>query len=68
LDNGGQRLLGKATRFQKAGKVAALAQFGDAQLDRAGPRLPVALAVAITLSKPVGALLAIASAGQAAHF
>ena len=38
------------------------------QLDRAGPRLPVALAVAITLNQPLGILLAVPSAGQAAHF
>jgi hypothetical protein len=30
LDHGGERLLGKATRLQKARKVAAFAQLGDA--------------------------------------
>ena len=41
LDHRGQRLLGHPPRLQEAGKVAALPQLGDAQLDRAGARLPV---------------------------
>ena len=40
LDHRGQRLLGHAPRLQEAGEVAALAQLGDAQLDRPGARLP----------------------------
>jgi hypothetical protein len=39
LDNGGQRLLGHPTRLKKVRKIAALAQFGDAQFDRSDPRL-----------------------------
>ena len=67
LDHRGQRLLGHAARLQEAREVAALAQLGDAQLDRAGARLPVAVAVAVALGQPLRALLAIAGAGQAAH-
>ena len=64
LDHRGQRLLGHPPRLQEAGEVAALAQLGDAQLDRAGPGLPVAVAVAVALHQPLGALLAMAGAGQ----
>ncbi len=64
LDDGGQRLLGQPPRLEEAGKVTALAQPGDAQLDRPGPRLPVAVAIAVALGEPPGALLAIRRAGQ----
>jgi len=49
-------------RGSKAGKAAALAQPGDAQPDRAGPRLPLAKAVA--LDRPLGARLAIVGASE----
>ena len=42
--------------------VAALAQLGDAQFNRSGARLPDAVAVAVTLGKPIGGLLAVAGA------
>ena len=64
LDDRGQRFLGKAPGLQEGEKIAARPQLGDAQFNGAGPRLPVALAVTVTLSKPVTALLAISSAGQ----
>ena len=67
LDHRRQRLLGHAARLEEAGEVAALAQLGDAQLDRAGARLPVAVAIAVALDQPLRALLAEAGAGQAAH-
>src|SRR5580658_4390110 len=51
-------LLGQPARLEKARKVAALAQLGDAKLHRAGPRLPVALAVAVALRKAIGRALA----------
>ena len=54
LDDRGQRLLGHPARLQKAGEVAALAQLRDAQLDRSGAGLPVALAVAVALGEPLG--------------
>ena len=66
LDHRGERLLGHPPRLQEAREVAALAQLGDAQLDRAGAGLPVAVAVAVALGQPLGALLAVAGAGQLA--
>jgi hypothetical protein len=65
LDHRRQRLLGHATRLQKARKIAALAQAGDAQLDGPGPGLPIALAVPVALNQAVRRLLAITRAGQA---
>jgi hypothetical protein len=65
LDDRGQRPLGHPARFQKAGKVAALAQFRDAQFDSPGAGLPVALAIAVALDEARGGLLAMARAGQA---
>ena len=66
LDHRGQRLLGHPPRLEKARKVRALAQLGDAQLDRAGPRLPVPVAIAVALGEPVGGALAKAGAGLGA--
>jgi hypothetical protein len=66
LDDGGQRLLGHAPGLQEAREVAAAAQLGDAQLDRAGPGLPVAVAVAVALHQAVGVLLAVRRACQRA--
>ncbi|MDB5683485.1 MAG: hypothetical protein JWM75_1183 [Sphingomonas bacterium] len=62
LDDRGQRLFGEPPRLEEAGEIASRPQLGDAQLDGACPRLPVALAVAITLGKAVAALLAIPGA------
>jgi len=59
LNDGGQRLLSHPARLQEARKIAALPQFGDAQFDRAGPRLPVARAIAVALDETLAALLAI---------
>ena len=59
LDHGGERLLGQPARLQEAREVGALAQLRDAQLDRAGPGLPVPLAIAVALGQPLGALLAV---------
>ena len=64
LDDGGQCLFGEPSRLQETWKVAALAQLGDAQLDRPGSRLPVAIAVAVALGETVGALLAVRGASQ----
>ena len=64
LDDRGQRLLGQPPRLEKAGKIAALAQLRDAQLDRSGPRLPSPLAIAVALREPIRAPLAIGRAGQ----
>jgi hypothetical protein len=67
LDHRRQRLLGHPARLQETGKVAALAQLRNAQLYRTGPGLPVPVAVAIALDQPLGALLTVSRAGQAAH-
>ena len=45
LDNRGQRLLREAARFEEGREIAACPQLGDPQLDRAGARLPVPVAV-----------------------
>jgi hypothetical protein len=64
LDDGGERLLGHAPRLQKAREVAALAELWDAQLDRAGARLPHPVAVAVAVIEPVGLTHAMRGAGQ----
>src|SRR5665213_1048374 len=68
LDDGGQRLLGHAARLQEAGEVAALAQLGDAQFDRAGAGLPVAVAIAIALVAAIGTAFAGGRVAQAFGF
>jgi hypothetical protein len=67
LDDGGQRLLGHPARFQKTGKVAALAQFRDPQLDSPRPGLPVTLAIAIALDEARGGLLHQPLGGKGDH-
>lgn len=54
--------------MRQAGEVAAFAQLGDAQLDRAGAGLPVTVAIAVALGEPPGVLLAEGRAGQSADF
>jgi hypothetical protein len=66
LDDGRKRLLGHASRLQEAGKARALPELRNAQLDRAGARLPIALTVAIALGQTLGALLAQSGTSQAA--
>jgi hypothetical protein len=58
LDDRSQRLLGQPSRLQEDREVAALAQLGDAQFDRAGAGFPDPVAVAVTLGDPLGAALA----------
>ena len=65
LDHRGERLLGHPPRLQKAREITAAAQLGDAQLDRAGARLPNPVAVSITVIDPLSAALAVRGAGQA---
>lgn len=67
LNDGGQRLLGQAARFEEARKIGALAQLRDAQLDRAGARLPIAVAIAVALSEPLRRTLAVGGAGLGAN-
>lgn len=57
------RVSGYPARLQEAGKVAALAQLGDAQLAGPGAGLSVTIAMAVALGQPFGALLALAGAG-----
>src|SRR5712675_826568 len=58
LDHRRERLLGHAPRFQKARKVAALAQLWDAPLDRPGAGLPDPVTVAVAVIDAVWAALA----------
>ena len=67
LDHGRKRLLGRSARLQKGREVAPLAQPGNAQLDRARPRLPVPVAVAIAVRQAIGAPLAMGRTGRGAH-
>jgi hypothetical protein len=54
LHNRGDGLLRHAARLEEAGEIAALAQLGNAQFDRPGARLPIAIAVAVALDQTVG--------------
>jgi hypothetical protein len=54
LDHRRQRLLGRATRLEEAGEVAALAQLGDAQLAGAGAGAPRTFAVAVAVVDAIG--------------
>jgi hypothetical protein len=64
LDHRRQRLLGHPARLQEAREVGTLPEPRDAQLDRAGARLPVPVAVAIALGRPERRLLAPGGAGR----
>ncbi len=64
LDHRGQRLLAHPAWFEEAGEVAAAAQLRDAEFDRAGPGLPVAIAIAVAMIGPALAALAVAGAAQ----
>ena len=64
LDHGAQRLLRHPPRLEEARKVRALAQLGDAQFDRASPRLPIPVAIAVALGEPLRRTLAMRRAGS----
>jgi len=66
LDDGSERLLGRAPRLQELGEVAALAQLGDLQLDAAGPSVPDALAVAFAAVEALGGILLVVGGAAAA--
>ncbi len=66
LDHRHQRPLGRPAGLEEAGEVGAAPQLRDAQLDRAGARLPVPLPVAVALHQAVRAALAMAGAGHPA--
>jgi len=65
LDRRRQRFLRHPPRLEKAGDVAALPQLRDAQLDRAGARLPDPIAIAVAVVHPVGMAFAMRRAGHA---
>jgi hypothetical protein len=67
LDHGGESLLRHPPRLEEARKIGALAQFGDANLDRPGARLPIPLAIAVALGEPIGRPLAIPSPSSGAN-
>ena len=58
LDHRGERLLGRPTRLEEPGEVAALSELRDLQVDRAGAGLPEPVAVAVAAVGPLGASLA----------
>src|SRR5208282_3502922 len=53
LNDRRERFFRHSARIEKAGKIRALAQLWDAQLDRAGSRLPVAVAISVALIDPL---------------
>ena len=67
LYHGHQRLLGRPAWFQEGGEVAALAQFGDVQADRARPGVPLPWPVAVALVLPVRAALVVSRAAHGGH-
>jgi hypothetical protein len=64
LDHRRQCLLGQPARLEEAGKIAAFAQLRNPQLDRAGPGMPVAVAIAVALVDPAFAALAVPGAAE----
>ena len=64
LDHRDQRLLGRLARLQERREVGTLAQLGDAQLQRAEPRVERAVAIAIAVVQPLGAAFVAAGADQ----
>ena len=67
LDHRGERLLGRASRLQERGEIAAFPELRDLQLDRADARLPGPLAIAIAMIGTRGRALAVRRPGQALH-
>jgi hypothetical protein len=54
LNNRGDRLFRHPSRLEEAREITALAQLGNPQFDRAGARLPVAVAIAVALGQALG--------------
>ena len=67
LHDGDHRLLGQPSWFEEARDVTALPELGDPQFDGAGLCFQVAIAVAVALREPIGALLAKVGACQPAN-
>ena len=68
LDYRRQRLLGHTARLQETGEIAAFAQLRDAQLDGAGPGLPIALAIPVAMGDPIDAAFTVRRAGEVLNF
>jgi len=66
LDDGRERLLGGAPGFKELGRVAALTQLGDLQLDAAGTGVPGAFAVAVAAVEALGGILLVVGGAAAA--
>jgi len=67
-DHRSERLLRHAARLQKGREITALAQLGDAQLDRPSAGLPNPVAIAVSVVDALRAALPMRSAGQAFDF
>ena len=57
LDHRDERLLGGLARLQERRKVRALAQLGDAQLERSKPRIEAAVAITVAVIEPIACAL-----------
>src|SRR5271169_2096974 len=64
LDHRGQCFFSHPAWFEEAREVAAMAQLRNAQLHRAGPGLPIAVAETVAMVGPALAALAVAGAAQ----
>lgn len=67
VDHRRERLLGGPAGRQKGREIGTAAQLVDPKLDGAGPGLPVAIPIAVTLHQAVRAALAMHKAGDVAH-
>jgi len=67
LDHRDEGPLPGPARVEEAGEIASLPELGDAQVDRACPRLPGAIAIAVALHHSFAALRAPGSAGDRLH-
>jgi hypothetical protein len=63
LDNRGQRLPDPSARLEKIRKIGCPCAAWDAQLDRAGVRLPIALAITVAPVDAIRATFAMIGAG-----
>ena len=65
LDHRDERLLGGLARLQEGREVGTLAQFRDAQAERAQARVEAAVAIAVAIIEPVAGAFVPAGADQA---
>ena len=64
LDHRDQCLLGGLARLQEGREIRSLAQLGDAQLERAEPRVEAAVAIAVAVIEPIAGALVPPGADQ----